>query len=472
MAKTLSKTGIGTSSTIEAWHVTQSIDALTGTHAYSLTPSGSITHTGQLTINSSGTSTTTINNPTTVNNTLNITGDATVGFGDTQPIEFSTRGGENIAIGTDAFEAGTSNSGNVGVGYEAFHDTTSNGNTGVGYRVGYYNVLGNTNTHMGYQAGYYLGYNQTPSNAASGSANTAIGYRAAFYPQSMLYSNAMGYKALHGGGSFVTASKVQYAIGIGGFALYNATSGSKTIVGTTAIGYSAGYSTSEMAYSVMIGHQAAKDHETGGTRNIFIGYQAANGLTSGQHNCHIGASTTPGTSGASNEIALGYGAEGNGSNTITLGNSSISTLHCNTQTILALSDSRVKKNITPSPLGLEFINSLNPVRYQKINPAEWPSEILEDRFKEQTMVDPATNKTTIDPPEKVGPTDNKFYDGLIAQEVSASLSNLGLESTIHNTNNKGIQSIGYTTLVMPLIKAVQELSAKVTALETQISGSL
>ncbi len=472
MAKTLSKTGIGTSSTIEAWHVTQSIDALKGTHAYSLTPSGSITHTGQLTINSSGTSTTTINNPTTVNNTLNITGDATVGFGDTQPIEFSTRGGSNLAIGTDAFEAGTSNSGNVVIGHEAFHDTTSNGNTGVGYRVGYYNVLGNTNTHMGYQAGYYLAYNQSPSIGASGSANTAIGYRAAFYPQSMIYSNAMGYKALHGGGSFIAKSKAYYTIGIGGFALYNATSGGKTIIGTTAIGYSAGYATQEMAYSVMIGHQAAAAHATGGTRNTFIGTNVATGLLSGQQNCHIGSSTTPGNaSGVNNEIVLGHGATGKGTNKIQLGNTSITNLHC--QVALTVdSDERIKKNITPSPLGLEFINSLNPVKYQKINPADWPSEILEERFKEKTIVDPVTNETTITPPDEPNPTDNTFYDGLIAQEVSASLNNLGLESNIHNTDSKGIQSISYATLVVPLIKAVQELSAKVTALETQISGSL
>ena len=42
MAKQLSKTGITTSSTIEAWHVTQSIDALKGTDAYDLTISGSL----------------------------------------------------------------------------------------------------------------------------------------------------------------------------------------------------------------------------------------------------------------------------------------------------------------------------------------------------------------------------------------------------------------------------------------------
>lgn len=42
MAKTLSKAGIETSNTVEAWHVTQSIDALTGNSSYDITISGSL----------------------------------------------------------------------------------------------------------------------------------------------------------------------------------------------------------------------------------------------------------------------------------------------------------------------------------------------------------------------------------------------------------------------------------------------
>ena len=48
MAKTLSKTGIATDSTIEATHISQSIDALTGDVAYDITVSGSFSTTGSL----------------------------------------------------------------------------------------------------------------------------------------------------------------------------------------------------------------------------------------------------------------------------------------------------------------------------------------------------------------------------------------------------------------------------------------
>lgn len=48
MALTLSTSGITNSGTIQAAHVSQSIDALKGTHAYDLTPSGSINLTGSM----------------------------------------------------------------------------------------------------------------------------------------------------------------------------------------------------------------------------------------------------------------------------------------------------------------------------------------------------------------------------------------------------------------------------------------
>ena len=49
MAKSLSKTGITTGNTVRAFHVTQSIDAFTGTEAYDIVLSGSLEVTGSIT---------------------------------------------------------------------------------------------------------------------------------------------------------------------------------------------------------------------------------------------------------------------------------------------------------------------------------------------------------------------------------------------------------------------------------------
>ena len=48
MANQLSKSGIVTTNAVEAWHVTQSIDAFTGISAYDITLSGSLNLTGSV----------------------------------------------------------------------------------------------------------------------------------------------------------------------------------------------------------------------------------------------------------------------------------------------------------------------------------------------------------------------------------------------------------------------------------------
>lgn len=64
MANTLNKTGITSGNTVEAYHVTQSIDAFTGTVAYDISLSGSLGVTGPLTITGS----------TTISGSLSLTG--------------------------------------------------------------------------------------------------------------------------------------------------------------------------------------------------------------------------------------------------------------------------------------------------------------------------------------------------------------------------------------------------------------
>ena len=48
MALILNKTGITTGNTVEAYHVTQSVDAFTGTVAYDISLSGSLLLTGSM----------------------------------------------------------------------------------------------------------------------------------------------------------------------------------------------------------------------------------------------------------------------------------------------------------------------------------------------------------------------------------------------------------------------------------------
>ena len=127
------------------------------------------------------------------------------------------------------------------------------------------------------------------------------------------------------------------------------------------------------------------------------------------------------------------------SNEITLGNSSVSSLRCQVQTISSLSDRRDKKDIEELPLGVDFINTLKPVKFA------W------------NMRDGA----------KVGPQEA----GFIAQDLdeaqvdadAADYLNLVLK------NNPEKLEASYGKLVPVLVKAIQELSAEIQTLKGKVN---
>jgi hypothetical protein len=121
--------------------------------------------------------------------------------------------------------------------------------------------------------------------------------------------------------------------------------------------------------------------------------------------------------------------------------------------VVVTSDERTKNSIADSDLGLEFINSLRPVSY-KFNVGR--NEITRDE-------DGQINGSV----EVVGK--RKHY-GLIAQEVKQTLDSLNVEDfggwildDIDDPDSN--QGLRYEEFISPLIKAVQELSARVKQLE-------
>ena len=104
----------------------------------------------------------------------------------------------------------------------------------------------------------------------------------------------------------------------------------------------------------------------------------------------------------------------------------------------------MKNVLRDSELGLAFINDLNPVVYTKKPVAEWPKEWG------------ATQET------KVGVE----IHGLVAQEVREALDRADVEKFSGWREEKnGRQFIGEAAFVYPLIKAVNELTARVERLE-------
>ena len=120
------------------------------------------------------------------------------------------------------------------------------------------------------------------------------------------------------------------------------------------------------------------------------------------------------------------------------------------------SDERLKDNISDSSLGLNFVKALRPVKYK------WKDYSYDIVSKESVV----SENDVIKSKEK---TFARTHHGLIAQEVEQVLK----DSSLDNTDFAGLiydkdsdrYGLRYNELIAPLIKAVQELSARVEELE-------
>jgi hypothetical protein len=197
----------------------------------------------------------------------------------------------------------------------------------------------------------------------------------------------------------------------------------------SALGNNAGNTLTSGNNNVFVGHFSAPAFVSG-NENIFIGALAGASIgnptyqTSGNNNIHIGYSTRPASNTASNAI--------------TLGNSSHTVIRAAVTTITSLSDVRDKKDVKELGAGLEFVKGLKPVEF-----------VWDER-------------------EEKGKHNVKDF-GFIAQDLKKSQEDVGLAETlklVYEENPEKLEA-SYGKLVPILVKAIQELTAKVEALETK-----
>lgn len=191
-------------------------------------------------------------------------------------------------------------------------------------------------------------------------------------------------------------------------------------VGHTAIGAYALRNIRSTNYATAVGNSAGQNCTTGGLSSTFIGILAGSGVTTGTQNTCLGFSANPTSVTASYQFTLGH--------------TDINSLRCNVTSITSLSDARDKTDIVDTPYGLDFINTLQPRQFQ------W-----------------ATRDGNI--------KDGKVEQGFIAQELLEAAGNNkhNLNLVLEDNPNKLEASTG--NLVPILVKAVQELTARVAELE-------
>ena len=213
-----------------------------------------------------------------------------------------------------------------------------------------------------------------------------------------------------------------------------------------------------------------------------MGYQAAFSNLTGDYNTSLGRMAAYNNTAYSNTTALGNNAQVDGSDQVQLGNSSTDTYAYGGFNVR--SDERDKADIKDATLGLDFLSKLRPVEFKWDYREDYKEEVYTEVEREvQTeVVDPETGETTtetstetetvmsyVDTPKDGSKKRTRFHQGLIAQEVKAVMDELGVDFSgyqDHSVNGgEDRLTIGYTSFIAPMIKAIQELKQRVEELE-------
>lgn len=187
--------------------------------------------------------------------------------------------------------------------------TTVGFNTALGSRAGAGITSGYNNTYIGARSG---------ETNTTGTSNTFVGYKTGMGSTSAYENTVIGFNAGYGlttayGNTFVGKDA-------GAAATYGEAN--------TFVGHSAGSNLTQGGYNTFLGISAG-NRVTTTSENIFIGFRAGSYYTGPTNNetpsksVFIGCNTYANGAGQTNQIVIGDAAVGNGSNTFTHGNSSI-----------------------------------------------------------------------------------------------------------------------------------------------------
>ncbi len=326
----------------------------------------------------------------------------------------------NTANGISSLRFNTHGSNNTGTGANTlFYNTTGYSNVAVGSNALFNNTVGHNNVAVGDSVLYH-------QNNGEG-YNTAIGSKALYSNTTGDINTATGYQALYfNNGSFNTAS--------GTNALYNnTTGGSNTASGNNAL------------YNNMDGNV-----------NAAFGYQALNTNVSGDYNTVIGAFADANNSNYNSSSAFGTSSLITASDQVRIGNSFTASIGGYQSWTTLPSDKRVKKNIKENVPGLTFINKLKPVTYNlDLNAIDKIVQRPVIKDKDGKIAQPSQQEL-----DSRKAKEQILFTGFVAQDVAAAATsiNYNFSGVDIPKNDKDIYGLRYSDFVMPLVKAVQELS--------------
>jgi trimeric autotransporter adhesin len=346
------------------------------------------------------------------------------------------------------------NSGNIGIGIDnttaklevAGGDAKINGltigigggginsNIAVGQQAFYNNISGYSNT--------VYGNNSMFSNTA-GSDNSAVGENAMFSNIDGIENTSIGNGTLY----------------------YNVSGVGNTAVGNGALLYNGAipnpFSGPEASYNTANGLFSLFNNTTG-SYNTGFGTASLNNNTQGSYNTAIGAYSDAAFENLKNATAIGSNSIVNRSNKIRLGDVNVTIVESAAGS-WTTSDGRFKTNIKEDVVGLSFIKLLRPVVYN------FDANKF-DVFLSKGMPDSVKAKRKAAFKKAGSKVSSIVQTGFIAQEVAEAAKKVSYNfSGVHVPENDADNySLSYEKMVVPLVKAVQELAEQNEEMKKEI----
>lgn len=360
----------------------------------------------------------------------NTSGSSNAAFGE-KALQSNTAGSDNVAVGSGALQYNTTAQDNIGIGFQSLYtNSTGADNIGIGYHSLYTNSTGENNISIG---------SITMYSNTTGKDNTAVGTDALYANTTGNYNSAFGNDVLN----------------------YNTVGYDNTGMGEEALFY-----TTTGAFNTAMGNQSLKSN-TSGVDNVAMGFESLYSNSSGYNLTGLGTFTDVSSDGLYNGTAVGASAIITASNQVRIGSSSVSSIGgwANWSNV---SDGRVKKNIKQNVPGLIFINKLNPITYNLDLDAA-------DKIIQVPQRKDASGKTIAPTQAELDSRKAKeqiVYTGFVAQDVEKVAKGLNYDFSGVDAakNDKDLYGLRYADFVVPLVKAVQELSNENDSLKSEIGN--
>ena len=260
-----------------------------------------------------------------------------------------------------------------------------------------------------------------------------------------------------------------------GNAAFGATALSANTTGTdnVAVGTAALEANTTASYNTAVGASALLDCTTGHS-NTAIGMQSGENITTGVENTCLGMVSGDAITTASYNICIGRGTDpgnddgyainighniGIDGNYVAFGKASNIVYNGFTadNSWTQSSDERLKKNIATNTLGLSFINDLRPVTYNWKDSRDLDSsdsELADHYDASENRMDSTTT-----------------FHGFVAQEVKTAIDNAGISHFGGwNKLSNGVQGVSREAMVIPIVKAIQEIDDKIDALTARVAA--